>query len=265
MIARIISWMGSDPSLQNKRVEYHRRQVEWLLDVGIAEIVIVAQEYRPDWYTDDPRIRYIKVPNAIGASSARNLLLDDFYMGNDEWSYFADNDCILSDRQNGRTIFAQLDKITDENIYIIMPMNGRNAGDNYNFLWSKYRSVYNSALIFSKLWDLSTGLWFFRKPKAKLYFDPSCTVMEDGAFALEAIRNGMGVFKCKNILLQDLSGPNNSTLFKDNKDRVEKMVHAKQWLANSFPELSINDKGHLSRRDFAKKYWRWPEGYHVPT
>lgn len=256
MIARIISWMGRDPHLHEKRVQYHRRQISWLLDVGIEEIVIVAQEYTQEWYIDDKRIRYIKVPNAIGASAARNMLLDDFYNGGDEWSLFADNDCILSDRQNGRIIFDQLSKITDENIYIVMPMNGRNAGDNYNFLWSKYKREYDSALIFSRLLDLSTGLWFFRKPKSKLYFDASCSVMEDGAFALEAIRNGMGVFKCKNILLQDLSGANNSTLFKDNKDRVEKMVHAKQWLAKMFPELSINDKGHLSRRDFAKKYWK---------
>ncbi len=265
MIARIISWMGSDLALQNKRVEYHRRQVEWLLDVGITEIVIVAQEYKPDWYIDDPRIRYINVPNAIGASSARNLLLNDFYDGSDEWSFFADNDCILSDRQNGRTIFCQLDKITDENIYIVMPMNGRNAGDNYNFLWSEFPDTYNNSLSFTKLWDLSTGLWFFRRPKTKLYFDCSCTVMEDGAFALEAIRNGMGVFKCENILIRDLSGANNSTLFKSNKDRIEKMVHAKKWLANKFPGLTLNDKGHLSRREFAKTHWTWPTKYLVPT
>ena len=257
MKARIISYMGEGETLQGKRLAWHNRQLDWLLERGL-EIVVFDQGYKENWYRSDSHIAYGRYKGPLlRPGPARNPLLDDFYARDEEtWTVMADNDSILLDEMDGQTIFDLLPGLAD-NIHLFSPVNGAIRG----YPWKAKPDFYADFLVFERLVDLKGSFWFLRKPSEPIWFR-DMEIGEDADFVYQLVQQGYGTFQCHNIALREFAAYDGSSTLYDMEYR--KAVHAKTkaFLAETYPGMRY-ENGRLNKRDFINRFWQGPRGHTI--
>ena len=94
--AFIISWFGDKPELRELRKEQHRKQLNSILNQTDWNILIYAQMYDKEDFTNNPRIKYIENnERVLRPNLARNILKKEFYNSNEDYGLFIDDDVII--------------------------------------------------------------------------------------------------------------------------------------------------------------------------
>ncbi len=211
-IINIISYFGRE----NKQIrkEAHNIQIKFWLKNKDYNINILAINYTKDDYINHKRITYIKQENIILPSEARNILLQQFYNSDYDFTIFCDNDAILIPEYSDINIenYFKIDKQID----VFCPVNPRqqpykklntrqftkvNLNNNYYF-WNWPGSFYGSIFYMRNINKI------YNK---KVFFDKNFKNLEDRDFAYNLIKHGISVFICANCVFKDLS-KNKSTL-----------------------------------------------------
>ncbi|HVI51220.1 MAG TPA: hypothetical protein VM661_08435 [Candidatus Sulfotelmatobacter sp.] len=254
MKVRIISYMGDGQDIQRSRLEWHNKQLDWLLARGL-DVTIFDQGYKEGWYRSDPSITYARYHGPLlRPGPARNCLLEDFYAGDEDWTVMADNDSVLIDQMDGHSIFSLVPQI-QENIYIISPINGALRG----YPWRAKPDFFSDFLVLERHVELKGSFWFLRKPPEPIWFN-DLDICEDGDFVYQFVRKGLGSFYCQNIALREFaSGPSSSTLFTP-KQRKALLDVAKEKLAATHDCMRFAN-GRLNKRGFIDKFWQGPSGH----
>jgi len=254
MKVRIISYMGEGEALQQKRLDWHNRQLDWMLERGL-EVVVFDQGYKDNWYRSDSAITYARYNGPLlRPGPARNCLLEEFYASDEAWTVMADNDSVLIDEMDGHAIFDLLPQIGD-NIYIFSPINGAIRG----YPWKAKPDFFADFLLFERLVDLKGSFWFLRKPPDPIWFR-DMEIGEDADFVYQFVQHGMGAFQCHNIALREFAAYDGSSTLYDMDYRREVHVKAKEFFANTYPGMRF-ESGRLNKREFIAKFWQGPKGH----
>ena len=256
MKARIISYMGDGSALQQKRLAWHNRQLDWLLARGL-EVVVFDQDYKESWYRSDPAITYARYKGPLlRPGPARNELLRDFYASGETWTVMADNDSVLVDEMDGHAIFSLLPEVAD-NIYIFSPINGAIRG----YPWKAKPDFFADFLVFERLVDLKGSFWFLRKPPDPIWFH-DMEIGEDGDFVYQFVQQGLGTFQCHNIALREFAAYEGSSTLYDMETRKTVHAKAKAFFAGTFPGMRY-ENGRLNKHAFIARFWQGPRGHTI--
>ena len=222
----IIAYHGSDPETRQKRSDNHNKQIEWWLDYDDKiNIRILAQDFLPDEYWDNPRVTYIdRLDNPIPPAGARNILLNHFYDSDDQWAVFGDSDAILNLHPNFSHTHINICDILrtfPENfadVDLFWPhWDGRPGDgafyDKFNNVDSAYKSVdWNTELCFDRKFGSMKGTLFFLKNNDKRImmdetFNGNGQLIpgEDDEFAVAMAMNNYKTYILRNIMLKEFT------------------------------------------------------------
>jgi len=189
--------------------------------------------------------------------TGRNRILEEFYSSGRSWLAIADDDVYL-DIQRGNAIeFLSdpnklLSKLNDEiasfgvmnNIHhrVDITLSNPALKDNWVFL----RNYWIGCLMFHR----NTG--------NKYKFHPT-DVLEDMDWCIEQLLDHQRVATCMNLVMKNLGAK--SSLFTTQQQRRESYIAAKQRIANSYPGITLTDKGKLLKTKLINSHWpnspRW--------
>ena len=222
----IIAYHGSDPETRQKRSDNHNKQIEWWLDYDDKiNIRILAQDFLPDEYWDNPRVTYIdRLDNPIPPAGARNILLNHFYDSDDQWAVFGDSDAILNLHPNFSHTHINICDILrtfPENfadVDLFWPhWDGRPGDgafyDKFNNVDPAYKSVdWNTELCFDRKFGSMKGTLFFLKNNDKRImmdetFNGNGQLIpgEDDEFAVAMAMNNYKTYILRNIMLKEFT------------------------------------------------------------
>lgn len=251
----IPSYFGGNPTLVEKRLSIHQRQLSWLLSSDrLEKIIVCSQNYPLHAKLVHEKIEYID-SEPKGSSAARNVLLKKFYDSQDEICLFMDDDVIgnfcpdlLLD------IVENLDANWD--LLGMMPHGHivvKEVPSNFTF---KRKSLFSSAAFFMK--------------KSDIYFDENLEGLVDVDFAIRAMIRGLSFYEIEKDCLFDHSIAMNSSVMFEGKNRwgmykeIRKRLKVKydailkergfssmQSFINSYPEPKVVK---IDTSNFAKKY-----------
>ena len=271
----IVSWMGNDQETITKRLDAHAKQLEWFLSLGLPlQIHVLAQGYKGTWYTKHDQIHYQVLEQPKGLAAARNALLEDFYNSDDDWCILVDNDCVLYEYLDGKSIFAhmlkQKNKKAWEQIDIWYPFDPK--FEPFKKKYEKDKALYDGCLIFKRS-DLTNRGNFFaiKNPKisgmAKVYFVEDDQLLEGDEFILQAFSQECKIYKCMNTGLNELVKDRKFSTRETMKNidlLREKTISSKKMLAELYGELGLTLKvtingGHVfNGYQFVKKCFKGP-------
>ena len=222
----IIAYHGTDPETRQIRSDNHNKQIEFWLDYD-SEIVIriLAQDFSANEYWDHPRVEYIdRLDSPIPPASARNVLLNHFYDGNEDWAIFADSDAILNLHPNFVHTHINIcdilrkfpENFTDVDLF--WPhWDGRPGDgafyDKFNCIDPDYKDVdWNNYLRFDRKFGSMKGTLFFLKNNDKrIMMDESFNGTgqiipgEDDEFAVAMAMNNYKTYILRNIMLKEFT------------------------------------------------------------
>jgi len=252
----IISYLGNEQQ-QTKRLAIHNRQLDWALSQGLTPVVF-AQQYQPEWFRDG--VEYIKHDGPLLRQiEARNILLDHFYMSDQDFGMFADNDCYLySGAKYGYndTFVDTFRNIPLENLQAIdlfVAINPKNQPFTKSF--ETYKDLYKTHWRFTPAF-VASGLFVMRNIKKHyndtVYFDPaminpdrSIIACEDQDFPIQLIMKGYGTFVCNNIVMKEEGATTSTWTENDKAIRREKTKEGHDFISKKFniPIQSESKKG----------------------
>ena len=222
----IIAYHGTDPETRQIRSDNHNKQIEFWLDYD-SEIVIriLAQDFVETEYWDNPRVEYIdRLDTPIPPASARNVLLNHFYDGDEDWAIFADSDAILNLHPNFAhthiNICDILRKFPDnfKDVDLFWPhWDGRPGDgafyDKFNNVDPAYKDIHwDTELCFDRKFGSMKGTMFFLKNNDKrIMMDESFNGTgqiipgEDDEFAVAMAMNHYNTYILRNIMLKEFT------------------------------------------------------------
>lgn len=222
--AFIISYLPINPALRTKRLANHKKQLFILMALGFR-VTVFAQGYAREDYTRHARIKYIDGPagKILPPGAARNVLLEEFYSSDVDFAIFADDDAALYDHCDGvGAALALLDNPSRfPDIDLAVPINPRNQP--FNKMYRENQALFQENWCFKSTANIKGSLMVLRNYRntygRKYFFDaafnqsPSGGFLggEDGDFALELIRDGLGVYTFQNCVLKEFGGDGAST------------------------------------------------------
>lgn len=251
----IISWFG-DNEHTNKRVEIHKRQLEWCFNATLKPVVF-AQNYKEEFYVDN--VEYIKHSgNVLKAIEARNILLHHFYNSHEDFAVFADNDCYLyqGEKYGANDNFAEIIRnIPFQNFKNVDMLIGL---DPANSPFTKDLELHSKDDLTA--WRLipgyiASGFFILKNLKKhhnkEIYFDlnfiksdGNIIACEDQDFPIQLIHENMGVFICKNLIRKE-EAATNSTWNNDQESRRQRTTEGHDFISKKFnlPIQKISGKG----------------------
>jgi len=222
----IIAYHGTDPETRQIRSDNHNKQIEFWLDYD-SEIVIriLAQDFSENEYWDHPRVEYVdRLDSPIPPASARNVLLNHFYDGNEDWAIFADSDAILNLHPNfvhtHINICDVLRKFPDnfKDVDLFWPhWDGRPGDgafyDKFNCVDPAYKDIHwDTELCFDRKFGSMKGTLFFLKNNDKRIImdtdfngDGKLIPGEDDEFAVAMAMNHYNTYILRNIMLKEFT------------------------------------------------------------
>lgn len=222
----IIAYHGTDPETRQIRSDNHNKQIEFWLDYD-SEIVIriLAQDFVETEYWDNPRVEYIdRLDTPIPPASARNVLLNYFYDGDEDWAIFADSDAILNLHPNFThthiNICDILRKFPDnfKDVDLFWPhWDGRPGDgafyDKFNNVDPAYKDIHwDTELCFDRKFGSMKGTMFFLKNNDKRImmdesFNGNGQIIpgEDDEFAVAMAMNHYNTYILRNIMLKEFT------------------------------------------------------------
>jgi len=284
LAAYIISYLG-EGKVRETRLEHHNRQIDWLLkNKPDMPIHILAQHYKETEYRNEDNIDYTIIPkdhDVLRPGPARNVLLRDYYDSDYDMCIFLDNDSVLYDTKEhhmeGGKIFETLENVWDnklirECVDLFVPIVPR--WEPFSKMYRENKEMIDNNLVFRRTGILKTSLWFFKNiskhKNMRIYFDESFDEIEDGEFIMAAVAEGLGTYKCMNIVLNEFAGgPENSTLFSEEdgtNTRSNNSNFYKRKIIEKYAHLGMteNKKGNIHRSHFFKKCFLHPKNIEVP-
>jgi hypothetical protein len=232
---RINSYFGDNPELQKIRIEAHKKQLDFWQSRGY-KIVVYAYRYEDEWF--EPNVRYITTPpdKKVLIAAARNILLEDFYNSNEDFSFFLDNDAILyADKQHldGNdflTVFNKTDINDLNHVDCFGPVdprqlpfsefNKRNADMLSDNLYFELIPGIKGTMFCLKNLNKFYGKKIFMDDERFPVGQGEVVASEDRHFAANLLWNGFGNYLCRNIILKEIV-PDNSTWLPDTMTRGE--------------------------------------------
>lgn len=232
----IVSYLGNDSDLIQKRLEFHNKQLDWILsqDSNI-QINVFDQNYKPEWRRAESNINYYRYSGpTLKQWQVRNQFYDDFYNSDLDLSIFMDNDTALYDHFDGPKFFKFINEkqqdLVDNKVCCFIPIDpGRSPFNNY--VGSK-KKLYDSNYIFNPVRLVRTafyGLLNLKKHFNKtVYFrdfseNLELGVSDDTFFSFDLMKNGLTAYKTYNFILKDFVGDKYSLLFDPNHSRIGMM------------------------------------------
>lgn len=235
MKAYIVSYLGSEESLIQKRLAIHNKQIDWFLEHSPSdlEISIFDQNYKPEWRRSDSKISYWNYTGPVMKQWAvRNRFLAQFYSSLEDYAIFADNDAVLYDHFDGpkvlKFISEKKSKLVEEGVHCFVPIDA--AKSPFNQYVEDRKHEYDSNYIFNPIIWLRTAFFGFCNIKKylgkEIYFrdfsdNPKLGHADDYFFGYDLTKNGINLFKSYNFILKDMVGEKYSILATDNSERNE--------------------------------------------
>jgi len=222
----IIAYHGTDPETRQIRSDNHNKQIEFWIDYDSEIIIrILAQDFLSNEYWDHPRVEYIdRLDSPIPPASARNVLLNHFYDGNEDWAIFADSDAILNLHPNFThthiNICDILRKFPDnfKDVDLFWPhWDGRPGDgafyDKFNNVDPAYKDIHwDTELCFDRKFGSMKGTMFFLKNNSKRIMmdetfngDGKIIPGEDDEFAVAMAMNHYNTYILRNIMLKEFT------------------------------------------------------------
>lgn len=233
----ILSWFGArtKTDLRQKRKDLHQKQLDWAKAHNF-EIIVYAQDYDDDEYVDG--VTYIKnVGDVLPPGHARNHLLHQFYLTQDDFAIFADNDAILyelpqhKDSIDFTERLRTLDYQDFIDIGIIVPLDPARTAFTKDLEHKNYAASYT----FRRTSRVKGSLMFIKNfnkhIKEEVYFDEDIFVVKDGEllpgedsdFAYTLWQMGQGTYSTNHAILNEF-GRNHSTWIEDDSGRYEQHI-----------------------------------------
>lgn len=272
MKAYIVSYLGSEENLIQKRLAIHNKQIDWFLEHSPSdlEISIFDQNYKPEWRRNDPKISYWNYSGPVLKQWAvRNKFLEEFYSSNEDYAVIADNDSILYDHFDGRSalqfVSNKKNLLIENGVHCFVPIDA--AKSPFNQYVSDRKQEYSSNFIFNPIIWLRTAFFVLANIKKhtgkSVYFrdfsnNPTVGHADDFLFGYDLAKNGVNVFKTYNFILKDMVGEKYSLLASDNSERNEIISEALGMMMEEesieFDRNAIQDSRKLLIDRLRKKY-----------
>ena len=223
MKINIISHFGLTPEMQEKRRAFHNTQLEYIIKHWPdAEITVVAQEYKPEWY-DEQVTEYIKT-GQLTTAAARNILLKRFYDSTDDWALFMDDDCIFDDRLQPQEFVRSLmnGDFNDTDADIITPIFGRFQP--IHGVIKDNQHILDQCYYLKSTTMLKTTAFFLRNLRKRhghgMFFDERFNSLVDAEFGLRAYLRGFTQYNNLALSAIDLGSSISSlmSIIHDGKD-----------------------------------------------
>jgi len=275
--AFIVSYLGRgdrSPRLYSKRLNYHRRQLEWLCtEKSIDRVFVRSQGYNEDEiriYESD-KISFLHSDEPQHPGIGRNVLLRHFYSTDYDVAHFIDNDSILYDHIFGKSFFEKLSEVWEKpqmsNVAGFRPIIPRHepfTGD-----YRAEKELRDNNFVFRKNLHLKGSFFtirnFSKYDNVEIFFDEKMFQMEDDEFAMKMLQQGLHFYKCENIVLNEMANGEYSVLFSE-QDRMKDVQKWKDYIAEKYSSVGVrkNSKGNLDRSSFIKRFWKAPNEVVVP-
>jgi|SRR6185503_6057843 len=275
MRVMIISYMGEDPAVQERRVREHDIQLKWLSQVlPKSPVHILAQRYKEEWFRKGPvyKVRSKSSPLLL-PGFARNELLKEFYRSSDEWGLLLDNDAMLYQHQDGPTIFAHMQKFSARwsGVDIWVPLDPRNEPFSKRLTDPLYRK--NIELRKCGL-SIKGSMYVLRRPvsKDKIFFQETLDkgfAGEDGMFVADAVIAGWACYVCTTVVLREVVSGKYTTIKTLEESRrsggKEMMELSRKMFLGRYGQHGLilqSGKGgrtRFSTKHFFRRYWRHPD------
>lgn len=255
-----LSLLGDDTNYLDKRVEMHRRQVEWLdglQDMMAAKGLPTYPWYRVEqmWNAEREEIlasKYavsLKYDHRVKSGAARNILLKQLYESDADWLVMMDDDMGLYDHYAGYELLWNLatEPLIDvaKKAYILMPfpaywngftqeVNRFGKGDTH---WLFLRTIHASlpfACIPNIKKFMNKEVWFDAYTESKLPGDAP----EDLKFGIDWLRITKGRWlECRNMIGKSFGNLNASSIFATPEERDARVATDEDWVKQYLREL----------------------------
>jgi len=199
----VISYLPKDKKLRDVRRRNHEKQLKWLTKLFPNETInIVAQGYEDDDLFPYKTINYIRFAEGIGPTESRNILLKQFYRHSDDSYLFLSDDDVLSypyydadrliyDIYRGKKVY---------DIDILLPMMPQHTPFKELNLRHEVEMYYN--LVPSNA-NNCPNMMLYRRQSKERYYKQNVDLLhedaipEDSRFIVDAIADGLKVYKCE--------------------------------------------------------------------
>lgn len=245
--AYIISYLPRNYLIREKRVENHRKQIDFFLGHGF-NIVIFPQNYnRGDRFKHDA-VSYLRGRKGppLPPGAARNQLLKAFYKTDLPFAVFADDDAIIDDHGDGMdAICAPLDYPEKfDSAALLAPVNPVRRG--FNKMYANNPGLFQKSWSLAAIDSLKGSLFALRNMplsgSAPYFFDGAYDDDgaggfiggEDGDFAMQLIRDGHGTYTMENCVLKELGGVSASTWATTTSERTAQQKRFMALLATKY-------------------------------
>lgn len=236
-----------------RREKYHNRQLDFLLDYFPLDIYIYAIDYKKNQYRKDNKIYYIDIKNDTIPIN-RNKYLKDFYKTKYSFAFIFDNDTIfypyynlkqtIKDICDGYFLNKGIDCFCawDPTQAPFRKINDNELFKNY-YLFKKTVDIKGSFIYLTNL-SLIKKQSFFNENEL-VYFDPYFYIYEDKKFGIDLVNNMYNVYKVPFLILKEMGGLKNSTIFIDLESRKKE----NERLKDKFPNYSF----HYNKKEIKRK------------
>lgn len=253
----IISYLPNDNELRTKRLQAHIKQLEWLKEwyPGI-DINCIYQNYKEEEIPKEFITSYEEYTNGIGAAASRNVLLEKFYHSDKDYMLLLDDDRLMYDYYDAKNFINDLIAVEKPNtVPIVMPLDPRFSP----FKQENYRSkhiVETDWIIERNTSIMCSGIYIIGNIKKyhdkEIYFDENMDAAksegyEDADFLLQFMRNKLGVYKCKQLIVKSLNSED-SVIFDGMTDRLNRHKQNLKALADKYSDIGVvaNSSGSVS-------------------
>lgn len=269
--AYIVSFLPSEPSFAEKRLEKFDEQLSWWRQMTDIPINVVLSGWSDDDVAGFNELQWLaerggKIVRRPSAPLIHNRIeaLRQLYASNFDWGIMMDDDAILFDGpkyNSGAAFFAEMARHASDayaDVDVFFPINPRKR-PGFSPIWKKDPDAFRDKHVFQKSFDLKGSMFLVRNfPK----FDRSPILPqdnfllhgEDTLFAIEALAKGRTVFRCGNIILKELTSESHFE-----KDRTERMKEGAEEMAKMYRtrglRMSTTEGKHhlLDRKEFERQ------------
>jgi hypothetical protein len=176
-----------------------------------SNIIVLAQNYQPSDFVGYARIKYVVPPGNARrtAAQARNILLEDFYPSDEDFTLFCDNDAMLYEHGNPIKSLTEgtLRNCWRAGVGAWCPIDPRNTP--FSAMHAREKETLDKELVFkATLLSFRTAFFFLSNVRKffnkKPYFSENVAVLDDGHFSTQLSNAGIGAYICQNFVLKDL-------------------------------------------------------------
>lgn len=255
----IISYLSDDSDIRDKRLNVHKKQLDWWLKYTDIDINILSMNYKDEDKTKNERISYYDFPS-MKTNKAWYERFKIFYASKYKWGIMLDDDSVLynapeKNYNSAHRIFSEMSEhIEDYNdIGCFFPHNPQKLG----FKKILENTLYDFNHIFERNMDLKGSMFVLRNFKLygedEIYNDLDFIYCEDTSYAMTLVNAGKTVFKTTNMILNEYS--HGASNFTNKNNRTELMKEANQKIAKKYNIKMKKDSHLLDRTKFLKEKW----------